>query len=336
MIFMSVRSKIKTNARKAVSQSFIKALSVTLILICIVFLYSIFVLAANAIHDLFGMPLSMIFESTLPILSNWNYIFSPIILGGTIILQLILFSPLLLGVAGWFYALVGGEEPQVVDLFDFFAKGKRYFGSIWLQINLLFRGAVYGFLFLIAPFCLTSIGLFLVQGAILPPGLSEPAASLIGSMLTITGVVLTLVAILFLWIFLKRYFLVPYLFAQGGCSVRQAIRQSIFGMKGRKSELFLFDLSFLGWFLLCLFLLPIAFVFPYYQGASALYARVIIEQMRRQDSVPKQSALSCATQEFDTPDEEAAKTSQPVGESEPLPAAPQESGEAPPEPEQDK
>lgn len=42
-------------------------------------------------------------------------------------------------------------------------------------------------------------------------------------------------------------------------------------MKGYKGRLFLFGFSFIGWYLLCIFLIPIAYVVPYVSVAEALF-----------------------------------------------------------------
>lgn len=265
---MSVRSKVKTNARRVLGQYYIKALIIVLILVCVLFLFSLLVMIADTTVSFFGYP---------EILGHWNYLFSPVIVVATLLLQILLFSPLLIGTARWFYRLVGNEPGEVIDLFDFFAGAKHYFGSVWMEFNLFIRGFFYTFLFTAVPTVLTGLGVTLFEGALSPDPVPDSVAVVIGGMLCISGIVLLVVTGIFSWIFLKRYALARFIYAEGGCSVRQAVKQSVYFMKGHKAEFFLFDLSFLGWFISCILIVPAFFVLPYYLSAQALYARVIIE-----------------------------------------------------------
>ncbi|MCI8441896.1 MAG: DUF975 family protein [Provencibacterium sp.] len=278
---MSIRSKVKSNARRVLGQHYIKALIIVLILICVVFLFSLLMMVANVSASAFGY---------LKIMGDWNYLLSPAIVLVTLLLQLVLFSPLLIGASRWFYRLVGNEPGDIVDLFDYFAGAKNYFGSVWLEINLFVRRLFYTFLFTIIPIALTSAGLELFNGFWSPEPVPAAVASVVGGMLTLAGSILLALTGIFSWIFCKRYLPARYIYAEGGCSVRRAIKQSVYCMKGRKAELFLFDLSYLGWFLSCILVIPILFVAPYYLSAQALYVRVIMEYGQRTDTkdVPEQ------------------------------------------------
>lgn len=272
VILMSVRSKVKTNARRVLGQNYMKALIIVLILICVLFLFSLLMLIANTAVSFFGY---------LEILGHWNYLLSPAIVCVTLLLQMLLFSPLLVGTARWFYRLVGNEPGEIIDLFDFFAGAKHYFGSVWMELNLFIRGFFYAFLFTALPIVLTELGVNLFIGFWSPEPVPDSVAMVIGGMMSIAGIVLLAVTGIFSWIFLKRYALARYLYTEGGRSVRQAVKQSVYFMKGHKAELFLFDLSYLGWFISCILVAPAFFVLPYYLSAKALYARVIIEYGQR-------------------------------------------------------
>ncbi|RGB69786.1 DUF975 family protein [Provencibacterium massiliense] len=307
---MSVRSKIKSNAKKAVSQNFVKTLTVTIILFCIVLLYIVLVMMANTVIELLSSTLA------LPgILRGWGYVSSPAVVGASLLLQLILFSPLMVGAARWFYRLMGQEGSDVFDLFEFFSSFRQYFGSFWLELNLTLRSFLYTFLFTLVPVVIVGLGSFLVTGEF-GKAMGGPAATLVGSMLLIAGVVLLIVSAIFSWIFLKRYFLARYLYSGGECTARQAIKQSVYFMRGRKTELFFFDLTFLGWFLACVLIVPFFYVAPYYMSSCALYARYLIEYGHRyQQAAPQPQP----TKEFDcAPDEAAGDPEEPQsGEAQP-------------------
>ena len=291
---MSVRSKVKSNTRRVLGQNFMKALIVVLILVCVLFLFSLFMLIANTVASAFGY---------LEILGNWNYLLSPAIVSLTLLLQLILFSPLLIGTAKWFYRLVGSESVDIIDLFDFFAGLKNYFGSVWMEINLFLRSFFYTFLFTVLPIALIGSGIDLFHGFWSPDPIPSSVATVAGGMLTIAGSILLALTGIFSWIFLKRYSLSRYIYAEGGCTVRRAVKQSVYFMRGRKAELFLFDLSYLGWFLSCILIIPAFFVVPYYMSAKALYARVIIEYGQRENTPIEASQEP--TKEFESEPQDA-------------------------------
>ncbi|MCI8622304.1 MAG: DUF975 family protein [Provencibacterium sp.] len=306
---MSVRSKVKINARRVLWQNFIKALIVVLILLCVSFLFSLFMMIANTASSALGY---------LEILGDWNYLLSPLIVFTTLLLQLILFSPLLIGASKWFYRLVGSEPGDIIDLFDYFAGFKNYFGSVWMELNLFVRSFFYTFLFTVLPILLMGSGIELFNGFWSPEPIPMPVATVVGGMLTIAGGVLLALAGIFSWIFLKRYALSRYLYAEGGCSVRRAIKQSVYFMRGRKAELFLFDLSYLGWLFSCLLVIPAFFVVPYYMSAKALYAKVIIEYGQRGNTAePPQEPTKEFSSDASVPDPERTGTEAPPVYSEP-------------------
>lgn len=268
---MSIRSKIKTNAKKAMTQNYIKALSITLIVFCVLFLFAIFVTVADLVAKLFLNN-----TVNVEVLQNWSYILSPIIVSLSLLVQLILFSPLLVGTAKWFFHLVSDEKCDVIDLFEYFSSIKGYFGSVWLELNLFIRKFVILFLFTAIPIILMGIGLRLMDGSWNTSYSPDSLSVLLGTMLLIAGCVLTVVSLLFAWIFLKRYFLVRYLFGEER-SVHQAFKQSVLYTKGKRTELFFFDFSFIGWFISCIFIIPIFYVVPYLISASSLFAKILIE-----------------------------------------------------------
>ena len=75
------------------------------------------------------------------------------------------------------------------------------------------------------------------------------------------------------------YRMVPYIVAEDpNISAMDAIKKSKEMMDGHKWELFVFDLSFIGWNILSLFtcgILSIVYVNPYYYSASAVFYKTV-------------------------------------------------------------
>lgn len=276
---ISLRKKVKTNAHRAVTQNYIRCLCVTLILASVVMLLALLAMVANLVMEFLGVQLPWISGS---VLGNWNYISSPIIVLVSLLVEWILLAPLLLGAAWWYYRLCGGESCEVIDLFDCFSGVKRYFGALWLEANLFVRRLLWTLVFLCVPESVCLCGMAILSGKWMAEELSVQVTSIIGGLLLIAGGVLFFAAAIFSAVFLKRYALARYLYvSEEGCGVRKSIKQSVYFMKNRKSELFVFDLSYIGWLMLCVFIIPAFYVIPYYMASRALYARVLIETNQR-------------------------------------------------------
>lgn len=76
------------------------------------------------------------------------------------------------------------------------------------------------------------------------------------------------------------YAMAPYILVENpGCSGSEAIRRSKELMKGHKGELFLLDLSFIGWGILATLTLGIGYLFlnPYTHAARAAFYRSLVQ-----------------------------------------------------------
>ncbi len=68
------------------------------------------------------------------------------------------------------------------------------------------------------------------------------------------------------------YSMCTYIYVDGDhTEPMEVINASKSMTNGYKSDLFVFYLSFLGWFLLCLFIIPIIYVIPYFEVSRAMY-----------------------------------------------------------------
>lgn len=92
--------------------------------------------------------------------------------------------------------------------------------------------------------------------------------------LTAGGVLLTLNGLVFWFIEIQKFFLAPYLTAEEpGLPAVTAVKRSKNLLEGHIGRLIGFKLSFLPWFLLCLFALPVVFVYPYYKQSCCVIAK---------------------------------------------------------------
>lgn len=83
-------------------------------------------------------------------------------------------------------------------------------------------------------------------------------------------------------------------------SVPDALRKSHELMKGHRTDYFLFNLSFIGWALLCILTLGLGFLIlgPYISTSNAIYYRYLIAAQTPQTPTPPSSSDSNFDQEF--------------------------------------
>lgn len=79
--------------------------------------------------------------------------------------------------------------------------------------------------------------------------------------------------VFFAFVFSQRYFLVPYIMYENeNCKVTDAVNLSAEIMENKCFETAFFKLSFSGWFLLCLFIFPTFYVYPFYRMSNSMKA----------------------------------------------------------------
>ena len=189
----------------------------------------------------------------------------------SLILLFILWSPLQLGVQRWFWRLSGGADDTVGGVFHYFSTGRLYARALLFRLLYSLRLLLIGlaaFLPAGVAYILTSPDFYAAMGVRAPVTIT--------SLWSLPGALFLLGLIAFIaWSL--RYFLAPYLLINDpDLSPRQALRLSVKASRGSRGAFFGFQLSFVGWLLLCLLALPILFVFPYMAAAKAVFMRYAI------------------------------------------------------------
>jgi uncharacterized membrane protein len=100
-------------------------------------------------------------------------------------------------------------------------------------------------------------------------------------MLLVIGTALLIGGILLMCYIVMRYFLVVFLLAEDSTRpVRAIVRESVSFTKGQRWEILKFCLSFILWFMTLYFIIPAFFVLPYFNSASAIFAKHLIYAQR--------------------------------------------------------
>lgn len=170
-------------------------------------------------------------------------------------------------------SFLDGEEKGLSPLFESFSPFWRFLdtSAFWC---LLFARTLLGFIVAMTP----GTALLWFIGTYMPKTSRTLQLLEIGACLL--SVLLILLCLTLWLIFCQRWFLAPYYFAEGN-SAHRSFSLSIKATKGRRTAIFGFHLSFFGWAVLSVLILPLLWAVPYYETASAVFARYLMERYER-------------------------------------------------------
>lgn len=187
---------------------------------------------------------------------------------------LVITGPLQFGVTYLYYKSTQGETvDQTMLLRGFKDKfGESFLAGLFVSILQSIPLFIGGILFMITIVgMISSLAAGIQMGAMgYDTGYSTGAAAGFGSiLLLLVGIVLN-VAVIFIYygICLSIYILVR----EPGSTAVKALKKSWAIMKGQKLRMFVFDLSYIGWFILSmiLFFIPLIWVAPYYKSSKTI------------------------------------------------------------------
>lgn len=282
---MRLFSMLKKNSKLALKNNWGSAILLLLIIFGVSMLLSVLQQVAisvfvsvpmlnEAITDYFKDPFNTMPDGMMLQMIAVEYI----IIGVFSVLSIVFIAPLSLGEMRWFYRLVHGERKPVSEVFHFFESLRRFGRALWYNVNIYVRTLLWSFVFFIVPGGILGVSIYFLS--------EEQEMARSSSAIASTGIFLSVVLMLLAAVFyaacVNRYAIAPYLLAEDDeITVRKAIKESIKYTKGFRFSLFWFEMSYIGWFLLCMLALPLLlYVTPYYNTAFAMYARYIVEKNR--------------------------------------------------------
>lgn len=269
---MTLRKQVKYNARRCLCNNWGKTVSIVLLSTAIYLLFIIIEMIANILLQLpagASSPASAGSETWIV-----SFILSIVMATGSFLLII----PLELGITRWYYSLSDGISEDILNIFGCFSNRKMFFRSLWLSLNVGVRILLHGLRYLALPAAGIGFSLWMLRS---PTAASSFAGSLA---LVLSGALFLLFAVFWL-IHIQKYFLAKYYLLDGQTTVGKAIRSSVHATHGIRDEIFLFQLSFLGWGLCSLLILPLLYVSAYYSMSAMLYARFLMEDDRRSNSI---------------------------------------------------
>lgn len=267
---MIINSNIKHNAKLRMRGKWPSALCILGLTVGVSMASSFFQAVCYTLADipLTGLDLEAIadlsFDEIIPKISVVLFTFAALTA-----LQLFVITPLSLGEYSFYWKNASAEEPQASTVLTWFAKG-RYMRSVCtgLLVNLL--EALWGMLCL-----LPAVFMFSAMYSLSETGYQD---SLTVLALFAAGVLCTCVGLYTFLRVIQRYFLVPYLLtAYDHLNTGSVLALSKEMMRDYGRDALNFELSFVGWYLLCIFVLPVMYVSPYINQVFAEYAKAIID-----------------------------------------------------------
>ncbi|MEG2596916.1 MAG: hypothetical protein RR977_00680, partial [Oscillospiraceae bacterium] len=221
---MELRKKIKKNALQSLRNSWGKVIAI-LFFLCLV--NALFALFQELFCDWMGIDWLNgkggqldLFRGTLEI--GFPFFLMTVLF---LVIHFIVIVPLYYGATKWYLCLAAGDSPPIITMFDCFLSFREFFRALFLKISLVVRILGVGILLMVPS------GMIL-WGIHFTNEFSSSSAVLMKLVLIPLFVVITITALVFLFVFSLRYFLARYLFISGGRSISQCIRLSVQVMKG--------------------------------------------------------------------------------------------------------
>ena len=259
---------IKREARGLLKNNWSRALGAMSIYLMVLVLFIQISQLVNALLSDYG-PSSGTDPSTLKTFDDYLAYFTTGGMGLNLLIDLamlafffILSSPLSLGITYWFRNLSQLKNLQVGQIFRYYQNNELFFSAVIFQamstvINILL--AVVSFLPTVACFAWGYI-----SGGSLPV--------ILGAVLAVCGVLLFIALSL-------RFFFAKYLFCgEYGYSAFDCLKYSAKHMKKHIGSVMSVILSFTLWFISCIFILPAAYVVPFFNASMASCAQDIIDE----------------------------------------------------------
>ena len=262
-----IRYQSKENGRAILKDNWPKAIAIFMILTTMVVGISVL---ENRYRQAFGIPQ----EDSQGLLAM-----NPpsLIISAVFSVLMVLFTqPLSMGQKEWYWRLSGNQEVYVGDVFGWFGSLRLYFKSLWLWLNIYVRYLLWAVAICAVPYAMVFGSVYgLLRHS------TQPVLLAAGVLLMIFGLLLLIAAIFLLLYVVMRYMLASYLMVEDNTrKVGGVIRDSVRYSRSYRGEMFRFFLSFIPWAVLCILIVPLFYVVPYFNASLSVFARHLIFAQR--------------------------------------------------------
>lgn len=192
---------------------------------------------------------------------------------GTLLLDWLLISPLLLGQSLYFWKVAEGEEVSYSALFAFYLHGYRR--ALHWRLSLFLRRLLW------TTVCYMPAALIMGYAEIVrQSGSDTPFTDIMLLFCTLVGFLSLLAGFLVSEMLMLRYVPATYFTALSSDEpIHEIYRQSCRLMKGHVGDLFWVTIGFIGWFLSCFLIFPYFYVAPLFQTTRVVVIRQYIADM---------------------------------------------------------
>lgn len=238
----------------------------TLIMTLAFFTGGFFLLLINFLPSLYERFLAPVFEGgafSYAVDFSFSVLFLLILFG--------VYSSVRLGTKRYLFRKAVKKKPQARDLFFYFTP-KNYFLSFFYSFKIaIIKLCLFLFCLFPSAVCFFMVERFSRQGV----------SALVCISLTVTAFCLLVNGAVFYSLFNSSLFLCDYYFIDGAyVSFRHLVSCSQRDMRGKNTLLTRMKMSFVGWFAFCLVLLPVPYVWGYYNQSLAVAAAEFMKEKR--------------------------------------------------------
>lgn len=266
-----INSKIRQNAKLRMNGKWSSALTVYA-LICAVMLtlslaleFTAYLLNSYHIKTPDPSEWSAITLETLP-----NALLPFLISVPILMVTFLVYQPLKMGEASFYWHNANQKNPSVQCVLEQFRKG-RYMRAVSAGFFVKVYEAVWALVCFLPALLIFPITYNYLEQKV------KLSDTLVFTALFAAAFILFFIGLYAFFLAIQRYFLVPYLLAADeNMSAAEALHVSKKIMAGKSTSALHFQLTFLGWFALCLFVLPLIYVLPYFRQARAEYACALL------------------------------------------------------------
>ena len=245
-------SVVKITAKSVLSNKWVRAIFATAILLFILFI------SLNT-ASILNLVLGDIFANVFLAAISFFMIF-----------------PVALGLIRYFWRFLFEVEDNPTMIFYYISNSKVYKKSLTLIFNLSYRFILYSLLINLPRIILILMSKSFVYEFI---GMPIPmwSANLSG-VSTILGVISSVV----IFFVISKFYLAPVIFvADDNIDVHEAMHMSTIISKKSSMDFYYLILSFIGWLLLCLLVVPLIFVLPYFIVSYLVHVRFAIAEYNK-------------------------------------------------------
>lgn len=204
------------------------------------------------------------------------------------LVEIIIMSPLIIGTFEWFYNINSGIGAKIGDLFVWFGSGKMFLKSMCLSLNIFIRAFLWGILLFSLPTFLSIYGMVNLEKLgtdFSSLSVTQTQTLVLSSLATFFSFFLFLGFLLLYLLIVSKYIPAFYLFIEDkNIKTTQAVKTSIRYTKGKRWEYTKFIFSFIGWFISCVLILPIIYVFPYFFSSLTVFSKSLIYSARNKEN----------------------------------------------------